>query len=116
MNARPNVFGLPGGPLMQVVSGLVFALLLIVAVVLGAAILAAIVGVAVLAWIVFSVRLWWLRRKLGPRGAVRSPGEEPTRPEGRLIDAEYTVLGERDSSPGRPGRAAPPGPRDGDAP
>jgi hypothetical protein len=110
MNARPNVFGLPGGPLMQIVSALVFALLLIVAVVLGAAILAAVVGVAVLAWIVFSVRLWWLRSKLGPRTAAKGPGEEPPRPEGRLIDAEYTVLGERDSQPRRPER------RDGDSP
>ena len=95
MNARPNIFGLSGGPLAQAVSVLVFAVLLVGAVVMGAVLLAVIVGVAVLAWIALSVRLWWLRRKLG-RGAAPQGGTEPAPPAGRLIEAEYTVLDERD--------------------
>jgi hypothetical protein len=111
MNARPHVFRMSGNPVVQVLYGVVFAVLLVGAVVMGAVLLAAVVGVAVLAWIVFSIRLWWLRRKLGRAGAAAfgdrgaaqgrtNPGE----PAGRLIDAEYTVVDERD-----PQR----GPRDG---
>ena len=103
MNARPNVFGMSGGPLAQALSVVVFAVLLVGAVVMGALLLAAIIGVAVLAWIGFSVRLWWLRRKLGSSGAAEH-GAEASPPTGRLIEAEYTVVEERD-----PGR----GPRDG---
>jgi hypothetical protein len=95
MNARPPLFSLSGGPLAQALSVLAFGVLLVVAVVMGAVLLAAIVGVAVLAWIAFSVRLWWLRRKLGRGGAGPGRGGQPT--SGRLIDAEYTVLDERDA-------------------
>jgi membrane protein implicated in regulation of membrane protease activity len=92
MNARPNLFGLSGGPVAQAVSVLVFGILLIAAVVMGAVLLAAIVGAVAIAWVVFSVRLWWLRRKLRGRAAQG----DPTQPAGRLIEAEYTVLDERD--------------------
>jgi membrane protein implicated in regulation of membrane protease activity len=93
MNVRPNVFGLAGGPVAQAVSVLVFAVVLVGAVVMGAVLLAAIVGVAAIAWIVFSVRYWWLGRRLGRRTAAQG---EPARPEGKLIEAEYTVIDERD--------------------
>jgi membrane protein implicated in regulation of membrane protease activity len=95
MNARPPLFGLSGGPLSQALSVLVFGALLVVAVVMGAVLLAAIVGVAVLAWIAFSVRLWWLRRKLGRGTAGTDRGGQAA--SGRLIEAEYTVLDERDA-------------------
>ncbi len=95
MNARPNIFGVSGGPLAQALSVVVFAVLLVGAVVMGAVLLAAIVGVGVLAWIGFSVRLWWLRRKLGSGAAAEHVAEAPP-PSGRLIEAEYTVVDERD--------------------
>ena len=61
MNARPNLFGISGGPLAQALSVVVFGVLLVGAVIMGAVLGAAILGVAVVAWIGFSVRLWWLR-------------------------------------------------------
>ncbi len=99
MNARPPIFGLSGGPLAQALSVLVFGALLVVAVVMGAVLLAAIVGFAALAWVAFSVRLWWLRRKLR-RGTAAQDGAGPATPAGKLIDAEYTVLDERDARRG----------------
>lgn len=95
MNARPKLFGMSGGPLAQALSVVVFGVLLVAAVVMGAVLLAAILGVAVLAWIAFSVRLWWLRRKLGGGATAQSAPEAPPQ-SGRLIEAEYTVLDERD--------------------
>lgn len=97
MNPRQIGLRLSGNPFAQALSLLVFAVLLVAAVVMGAVILAAVVGVAVLAWIGFSLRLWWLRRKLG-RGAAAGgqSGAQPPPQSGRLIDAEYTVLDERD--------------------
>jgi membrane protein implicated in regulation of membrane protease activity len=108
MNLRPPVFGAPGGPLAQFFALLVFGALLVVAVVMGAVILAAILGLAVIAWTVFSVRLWWLKRKLGGRAAHERGPQPPNQPGGQLIDAEYTVLGERDA------RRRPDHGRDGD--
>jgi membrane protein implicated in regulation of membrane protease activity len=98
MNVRPNVFALSGGPLAQALSVLVFAVLLVGAVVMGAVLLAAIVGIAAIAWIVFSIRFWWLGRKLGRRSAAEGDPTrgDATQPAGRLIEAEYTVLEERD--------------------
>ena len=95
MNARPNLFGISGGPLAQALSVVVFGVLFVGAVIMGAVLLAAILGVAVVAWIGFSVRLWWLRRKLGGVAAAQSGAEAPPQ-SGRLIEAEYTVLDERD--------------------
>jgi hypothetical protein len=94
MNARQPLYGLKGGPLTQVLSVIVFAVLLVGAIVMGAVLLAGIVGVAVLAWIAFSVRLWWIKRKLR-RSATAS--DRPDAATGRLIDAEYEVLDERDA-------------------
>jgi hypothetical protein len=96
MNPRQIGIRMSGNPLAQALSVLVFAVLLVAAVVMGALILAAIVGVAVVAWIGFSLRLWWLRRKLGRGAAGGQSGAQPAPPSGRLIDAEYTVLDERD--------------------
>jgi hypothetical protein len=104
MNARPNAFGTSGGPLTQVLSVLVFGVLLVGAVVMGAVILAVVLGLAVVAYVAFVVRVWWLRRKMG-RGAPPRAASDPDRHDGgRLIDAEYTVLDERD--PGRDRGAA----------
>jgi len=95
MNPRQSVYGISGGPLAQALSVLVFGVLLVAAFVMGAVLLAVLAGLGLLAWLVFSVRLWWLRRKLGP-SARAAGGDEPAPPAGQLIEAEYTVLGERD--------------------
>ena len=91
MNGRPSSFRSSANPLWQALSLLVFGLLLIGAVVMGAVISAMVLGVAVIGAAVLYARLWWLRRKV--RSAPTRGAESAT---GRLIDAEYTVVEERD--------------------
>lgn len=94
MNGRPSLFGASGNPLLQALSLLVFGVLLIGAVVMGAVILAIVLGLAVIGAIVFYLRFWWLRRKLARSAPDRGAGSAP----GRLIEAEYTVVEQRDPS------------------
>lgn len=95
------MFGIPNNPLAQVLSLLVFGALLVVAVVMGAVLLAAVFGFAVLAWIAFSVRVWWLSRKYRAAAQNRTPDDRASKEsQGLLIDAEYTVIEERDARRG----------------
>lgn len=95
MNNRHFTFGMSQNPVVQVLSLLVLGLVLIGAVVMGTLILAAIIGLAMIAAMVFAVRVWWLRWKL--RHARGGGGDsEGTAGEGRVIEVEYRVLGERD--------------------
>jgi hypothetical protein len=92
MNGRAFGFGGAGHPVLQALSLLVFAVLLVGAVALGAVIFVAVLAVATLVFAVFAARVWWLRRKLrgahdGAEGARRAAPNE-----GRLIEAEYTVV------------------------
>lgn|SRR5690606_35902927 len=93
MNARLYTLATSGNPVVQALSLLVFGVALIGAVLMGAVILAFVFGLAVIAAIAFSIRLWWLRRKM-QRAAGRGSwgGAEQ---DGRLIEAEYTVVRER---------------------
>ena len=93
MNGRQFSFGTSGNPLLQALSLLVFGVLLVGAVIMGAVVFAALLGLAVIAALVFSIRVWWLRRKL--RG--RSPFDDGPQPPGpakgaRLIEGEYEVI------------------------
>lgn len=81
-----------GNPIVQVLSLVAFGVILIGAVLMGAILLAAVFGLAVIAAAVFSVRLWWLRRKLGRRDAESLRATRG----GELIEAEYIVVTERD--------------------
>lgn len=84
-----------GNPVVQVLSLLVFGVALIGAVLMGAVIIAFVFGFAVIGAIVFSVRLWWLRRTM-QRQAETGGASRPAS-DGRLIEAEYTVVRERES-------------------
>ncbi len=75
-------------PLAEVLSVLAAVLVTVVAFIFGAVLLAVVVGLLALGALGFSLRLWWLRRKLG-RGARPSSGEP------RVIEAEYTVVEKR---------------------
>jgi uncharacterized iron-regulated membrane protein len=92
MNGRLYTLVASGNPLVQVASLVIFGVVLIGAVLMGAVVLAFVFGFAVIGAIVFSVRLWWLRRKL-----QRAQGGAGLRSQqdGRLIEAEYTVVRER---------------------
>jgi len=113
MNERPSLFGPSSNPLVQVASLLLFGLVVIGAVVMGAVILALVLGLALIGAIAFSLRVWWLRRKFARAAAeqgYRDPGTS-----GRLIEAEYTVVEQRDPQASGSGDAtarAPEGSRD----
>jgi hypothetical protein len=88
MNGRLFSFG-SGNPLAQVVSLLVFGVVVVTAVMLGAFVLLAALGVALIGFIAFSARVWWLRRKLRGRGPPPGPG--PAKGI-RYIEGEYEVV------------------------
>jgi hypothetical protein len=92
MNSRSFSFGNSGNPLVQAVWLLVFALALVGAFIVGAFVLMALLGVAVITFLGFTLRAWWLRRRLrgGPGGGGPKPGG---REKGiRYIEAEYEVI------------------------
>ena len=97
MNGRQFTFGASGSPLLQALSLLVFGVLLIGAVIMGAVVLTVLLGLAVITALVFSVRLWWMHRKLRGRspfsGGSQQPGPDPGPAKGaRLIEGEYEVI------------------------
>jgi|GEM_PF-2083298 len=88
---RLYAIGAARNPVAQVLTLLAFGVVLIGAVVMGAVILTLVFGLAVVAAAAFSLRLWWLKRKLG----WRRPESVRAATGGRLIEAEYTVVTER---------------------
>lgn len=94
LNNRLYTLAASGNPILQVLSLLAFGVVLVGAVLMGAVILAFVFGAVVLAAMAFSVRLWWLRRKLGRRYSDAVQAAQAAH-EGRLIEAEYTVVTER---------------------
>ena len=78
-------------PVVQVLSFLAFGAGLILAVLMGAVILAFVLGVAVVAGIVFWIRIMWLTRKMR-----RGQGQPRPGTAGRVIEVEYTVVDEDD--------------------
>lgn len=94
MNGRLYALGTSGNPVVQVLSLLVFGVALIGAVLMGAVILSVVFGLAVIAAIVFAVRLWWWRRKAQRQQPAH--GSYGAETDGRLIEAEYTVVRERE--------------------
>ncbi len=73
-------------PVTEVLSLLAAVALAIIAFVFGAVLLAVVVGLIALGALAFSLRLWWLRRKLG-QSIGQAGAEQP-----RVIEAEYTVV------------------------
>ena len=87
MNGRIFTIGMSRNPIVQVISVVLVGLAVIVAIFMGAVILAFVFGLAMVGAIVLAVRIWWARRKL--RSAKPAAG-------GTIIDAEYTVVKERE--------------------
>jgi uncharacterized iron-regulated membrane protein len=101
MGTRQFTFRTPGNPLVQALWMVAGIALLVAAVIMGALVLTVLLALGVIAAAVFAARVWWLKRKLAREGAFGAsperPGEGPAeRHEPRLIDAEYTVVSERD--------------------
>jgi hypothetical protein len=95
-------FGNSGNPLAQILSLLVFAVLLVGALIMGAFVIAVLLGFAVIASLVFAVRVWWLKRKYGARPPFDG-GPPPNGPadDTRLIEGEYQVLSDADAEEAR---------------
>jgi hypothetical protein len=96
---RGRAFPPPANPLLQILSLLAFVVLLIGAVFVGAVILSLVLGLAAIAALVFSVRIWWLRRKLRKGWNDLERGDPQS---GQIIDVSYTVVEERSDRPRRP--------------
>ncbi len=83
-------------PVTEVLSLLAAVALALIAFVFGAVLLAVVVGLIALGALAFSLRLWWLRRKLG-ESIGQAGAKQPC-----VIEAEYTVVerqqGRRDFS------------------
>ncbi len=105
MNGRVFSFVRSGNPLAQILSVLVFAVLLVSALIMGALVIAALLGLAVIFGTVLAVRAWWFRRKL--RGRPPESGYEPPPPPGpqpaqkRLIEGEYEVVKQPEANDAR---------------
>jgi hypothetical protein len=96
-------------PVAQFLSLLVIGAAVVGVVLMGAFILSFLIGAAVLASAVLAVRVWWFRRKLrsaaeraaaghlDASGAGTEGVRESRNPHGRLIEAEYTIVRERDA-------------------
>jgi uncharacterized iron-regulated membrane protein len=103
MNGRVFSFGSSGNPLAQILSLLVFGVLLAAALIMGAVVIAVLLGLAVIFGAIFAVRAWWFRRKFrgGPPfdGGSEPPGPKPA--NARLIEGEYVVVTKPDVDPAR---------------
>jgi hypothetical protein len=96
-------------PVTQFISLLVIGAAVVGVVLMGAFLQTFPIGAAVLASAVLAVRVWWFQRKLRAAarasttssdrgaGAGRVRAQESSEPCGRLIEAEYTIVAERDS-------------------
>ncbi|HEY9182154.1 MAG TPA: hypothetical protein VIQ99_03080 [Gammaproteobacteria bacterium] len=91
MNGRPFSFGASGNPLVQILSLVVFAVIVAGAVIMGAFVLLAFLGFAAIAVLVFTVRGWWLKRKLRSGTGPFADGPGPTKGV-RYIEGEYKVV------------------------
>ena len=98
MNGRYFSFGASGNPLAQILSLVVFGVLLVAAVIMGAFVLLTLLGIAVIGFLAFSIRGWWLRRKHGGgrgpngRGPGGSGGPGEAAKSIRYIEAEYEIV------------------------
>ncbi len=101
MNGRVFSFGSSGNPLAQILSILVFGILLAVALVMGAVVIAVLIGLAVIAGVVLSIRGWWLRRKFRGRPPFDGGPQPPGPANARLIEGEYVVVNEADAEAAR---------------
>jgi hypothetical protein len=102
MNTRFAAGGMPQNPIAQFLIFVVAGLALVGIVFMGFVLLAVLLGAGFVLGIIVWVRWWWLNRKLGramrDRTGRRGPDGGPRSGSGRVIEVEYTIVEEDDSS------------------
>lgn len=95
-------------PPMNTLSRLIAAVLAVMALVgaffFGIFVLILAAGLGLAAWLYLTLRLWWFRKKGGAPGpgqdafetVFRNAGQPPGKEDGKVIDAEYTVVSRED--------------------
>lgn len=91
----------PRNPVTSIIAGILGALLLVGAFMLGFVVLLVVAGLGLLVWLVVLVRIKWAQHRLRKQGfePPDTPGASAYRPEskGDTLEAEYTVVSkERD--------------------
>jgi len=99
MSPRGYKFRLPSHPLLQVVYVLLGGIVLIGALFMGAVLLTVALILGLIIGVVALLRAWWLGRGR-PRPARGRPAQDG-QAAGKLLDAEYSVVAERDERDGR---------------
>lgn len=88
----------PMNPLTRLLTALVGVLALVGAFFFGIFIFAIAIALGLIAWLAFTVRVWWLRRKMGPgQAAPGGPAQRQKTGQSQAgdddaIDAEYEVV------------------------
>jgi small-conductance mechanosensitive channel len=99
MPQRGYNFRMPSHPLLQIAYVLVGGIVLIGALFMGAVLLTVALGLGLIVGAAALLRAWWLGRS-GP-GPARSRPAQARPAAGKLLDAEYSVVAERDERDGR---------------
>lgn len=99
MPTRGYNIRMPSHPLLQVVYVLLGGIVLIGALFMGAVLLAIALGLSLIFGLVVLLRVWWLGR--GRPRPVRPPPAQGRPATGKLLEAEYSVVAERDERDGQ---------------
>ena len=99
MPARVHNFRIPSHPLLRALYVLIGGIVLIGAAFMGAVLLAVALGVGLILGLIALLRVWWLGRGRSQPARRRAAQEQPG--AGHLLDAEYSVVAERDERDGR---------------
>jgi len=91
----------PQGPLTRIIAGILAVFTLIGAFMIGMVALLVIAGVGLIAGIAIWMRIAWVKRQLrksgfGPGATINPSAATSAEQSSQVIDAEYTVISERE--------------------
>ena len=91
----------PQGPLARIIAGIIAVLMLIGGFMIGMVALLIIAGVGLVAGLAIWARVTWIKRQFRKNGVDLNAGFNPStvapkEESGQVIEAEYTVISERE--------------------